>query len=152
MLEKLVLRPPAWHLAYPSSLTTWWIPMVWVWLCVGKPWLWVSLHWPLFLEESCPARGWQCSWEIDEHAGLWLGGTLQRRSWLQGEFFIKKISTLDYSISAIIFTISWEMMNMLNAGMYMFAFAKCWGIMHLCMKDYASGYVLCIMFKLSISA
>ena len=43
---------------------------------------------------------------VAEYAGLWLGGMLQRRSWLQGEFFIKKISTPDYSISAIISTVS----------------------------------------------
>ena len=47
------------------------------------PWLCVSLQLTFSPEESCPARGWQCCWEIYEQAGLWLGGTLQRRSWLR---------------------------------------------------------------------
>ena len=38
---------------------------------------------PSLLVESCPASGWQCCWEIDEHTVLWLGGTLQRCSWFR---------------------------------------------------------------------
>ena len=45
----------------------------------------------LLLGESCPARGWQCYWEIKEHTGLWLGGMLQRHSSLWTCFFIRYV-------------------------------------------------------------
>ena len=63
-------------------MLTWLI--VYLWLCV-------SLLSSLFLGESCPARGWQCCWEIKEHTSLWLGGMLQRRSWLWNKFFIRQV-------------------------------------------------------------
>ena len=55
------------------------------------PWLCVSLLvLPYSLWESCLAPGWQCCSEIDEQTGLWLGGTLQGRSWLWTKFFQDK--------------------------------------------------------------
>ena len=44
--------------------------LIYVFLAVGKP------ARSLFLGKSCLAWGWQCCWEIKEHTGLWLGGTL----------------------------------------------------------------------------
>ena len=64
-------------------------PTMLAWLCFVYPWLCVSLLFPLFLGESCPARGWHCSRDIKEHAVLWLGGTLQRRSQLRNEFLTR---------------------------------------------------------------
>ena len=92
----------------------------------------------LILKESCPAWGWQRCWEIDEHAGLWLGGMLQWRSWLWGWHFHQKISAVDSSISTIISVVSWIMMNMWMLECMCVASADYWvtlyewRIMHLC--------------------
>ena len=56
---------------------------------------------PYSLEKSCPAQGWQCCLEIDEHIGLWLGETLQQHSWLQDKLLIK-ISISCVSIPATV--------------------------------------------------
>ena len=66
-----------WSLDCAGLTGCWWLDKPRrVGLADGVPRLCVSLRWPLSLEESCPAGGLQFCWEIDEHTGLWLGGTL----------------------------------------------------------------------------
>ena len=100
-------------------------------------WLCVSLLWPLFLEESCLAQGWQCCWEIDEHDGLWLGGTLQGRSWLRDEFLSDEYSWL-FHICIYIYGLM-NIMNMWYAWMNVCCFRYVY-------EDYVSYYALCFKF------
>ena len=105
---------------------------------------------PVFLipwEISCPTQGWQCCWEIKEHASLWLGGMLQQQSWLWDEL-LSKISTRVYlsSVTVFAYELLWnyhehvECMNVLNewfasdihiscpfhyASVYLYIFIKC---------------------------
>ena len=102
-----------------------------------EPWLCVSLHWPLSLEESCPAQGWQCCWEIDEHAGLWLGGTLQRRSWLRENSSSKdKYCWLSH------------LCNLIYCFMNYDGHVQCWNV-YVCFRcmliNYASRMMDCIL-------
>ena len=87
-------EPICWNVL-PCSLIN---PTVLAWLSVIAPWLCMSLLlFPYSQRKSCPAWGWYCCWEVDEHTGLWLGGTLQGHSWLQDEILFK-ISVLVYVI------------------------------------------------------
>ena len=62
--------------------------------CVGlADWKTLAMCKPaltLILGRIIPRSGVVVCWEIDEHAGLWLGGTLQWRSWLREKFFIRR--------------------------------------------------------------
>ena len=115
-----------WRPVKPSSV--WFgclVPLGYVWAC----------NCPLILEESCPAQGWQRYWEIDEQAGLWLGGTLQRCSWLRGELFIK--DKYCYSISANYIYCFMSYDEHVNAGnVYGFASAECFEELCICVCLY----------------
>ena len=64
-----------------------------------------------------PSSGVAALREIDEQAGLWLGGTLQRRSWLQASSSLKD-NCASYFIFANYVDDKGIIMNMINAGMY----------------------------------
>ena len=95
-----------------------------------------------------PSSGVAVCWEIDEQAGLWLGGTLQWRSWLWDSSSKDKYSC--YSISAIIlmFNELWWTCWML---VYEYVFFR-WMIEELCILYDVLCTLLCMLFKLLISA
>ena len=94
-----------------------WSCLMWIWLsvnhflrksdkpnCVGLTefycilgYGWSMLVFLILWGKSCPNWGWQCCWEIKENTSLWLGGTLQRHSWLRDKL-ISKISIILYFI------------------------------------------------------
>ena len=94
----------------------------------------------LILGGIMPSSGVAVFWEIDEHAGLWLGGTLQRRSWLRDSS--PKDNPAVYISSLQLYI--WCQLNNhdehVNAGNVCVCFSHwllsicvCWWIMHPCM-------------------
>ena len=135
-----------------------WLCRMWIWLsvnhylckfdkpnCVGLTEFYYILGygWSLLVflipwGKSIPTWGWQCSWYIKEHTGQWLGGTLQRHSFLRDKL-LSKISILVYYISATV--LLWIYMNMLNAWMLWFFF-RCMVIMCICVSLSSSIFIL----------
>ena len=75
-----------------------------VWLCFVYPWLCVSRLVPYSLGNHAQLGGGSVAERLRSTLALWLGGTLQRRSWLRNSFH--KISILVYVTSAILFTVN----------------------------------------------
>ena len=118
-----------------------WNPAVLV--CYCAPWLCISLQLSLILKESCPARGWQHCWEIDEKASLWLGGTLQQRSWLRDssskdKYFCYFISAINLLFHELWWKCECCFLNMFASAEWLRNYASCMMFYALCYACFLS--------------
>ena len=100
-------------------------------------WLCVSMLFPSSLWKSCPAQRWQWCWEINEHTGLWLGGTLQRHSYLRDNLTIK-ISIYVMLVYAMYFSMNFYV-HVESLLMIKYRFTCVWRSLYL------HVYALCVL-------